>query len=222
MENRFERQEALVPRGRLAGLSVDVIGVGAIGRQAALQLAALGAAKMRLIDFDRVEPTNLTTQGYLAADLGETKVAATVRQVQSIDPAIDVTPVCDRYRASLGCSPVVFCCVDSIAARAAIWRSVRDHCEFWCDSRMLGEVVRVLTADCPHGRDHYDRSLFPQAEAQRGRCTATGTIYTANIAAGLMVHQFTRWLRSIQVDIDTTVNLLAGELSTALPHNHRS
>jgi hypothetical protein len=26
-----------------------------------------------------------------------------------------------------------------------------------------------------------------------------------------MVHQFTRWLRGIAVDFDTTVNLLAGE-----------
>jgi sulfur carrier protein ThiS adenylyltransferase len=28
-----------------------------------------------------------------------------------------------------------------------------------------------------------------------------------------MVHQFTRWLRDIPVDCDTTLNLLAGELA---------
>jgi sulfur carrier protein ThiS adenylyltransferase len=37
------------------------------------------------------------------------------------------------------------------------------------------------------------------------------TIYATSIAAGIMVHQFTRWLRGIPVDFDTTLNLLAGE-----------
>jgi len=41
---RFARQEGLVPRDRLEELSVSVIGVGAIGRQVALQLASLGCA----------------------------------------------------------------------------------------------------------------------------------------------------------------------------------
>ena len=47
---------------------------------------------------------------------------------------------------------------------------------------------------------------------QQGRCTARSTIYAASIAAGLMLHQFTRWLRHIATDADTTLNLLSGEL----------
>ena len=61
------------------------------------------------------------------------------------------------------------------------------------------------------GRDHYPTTLFAQSEAQPGRCTARSTIYSASIAAGLMVHQFTRWLRGMPVDRDTSLNLLAGE-----------
>jgi sulfur carrier protein ThiS adenylyltransferase len=34
----------------------------------------------------------------------------------------------------------------------------------------------------------------------------------AAIAAGLMVHQFCRWLRRQPVDADAAFNLLAGEL----------
>ncbi|MCI0361809.1 MAG: ThiF family adenylyltransferase, partial [Planctomycetaceae bacterium] len=60
---RFERQAALVPRDMLAAMSVTVIGVGAIGRQVAIQLAGLGVPRLQLIDFDQVEPTNITTQG---------------------------------------------------------------------------------------------------------------------------------------------------------------
>jgi hypothetical protein len=38
------------------------------------------------------------------------------------------------------------------------------------------------------------------------------TFDTAEIAAGLMVHQFIRWLRGQRVDADISLNLLASEL----------
>jgi sulfur carrier protein ThiS adenylyltransferase len=77
---------------------------------------------------------------------------------------------------------------------------------------MLGEVIRVLAAADSADWAHYASTLFPEAEAQVGRCTAQSTIYAASIAAGLMVHQFTRWLRGLPVEPDATLNLLAGEL----------
>ena len=80
---------------------------------------------------------------------------------------------------------------------------------------MLGEVLRVLTVADDLGRDHYPTTLFAQSEAQPGRCTARSTIYAASIAAGLMVHQFTRWLRGMPADRDTSLNLLAGEWGIA-------
>ena len=218
MTNRFERQADLVPQERLEGLSIDVVGVGAIGRQVALQLAALGARTLRLIDPDAVEPTNLTTQGYLAGDVGVMKVEATRRAILAIDPIISVDVVADRYRPGHASSIATFCCVDSISARKAIWRSVCDRCEFWCDGRMLGEVARILTVAGPVGHARYASSLFPQREAQTGSCTSRSTIYCASIAAGLMLHQFARWLRGVPVDPDVSLNLLASELaSDAIP-----
>ncbi len=80
---------------------------------------------------------------------------------------------------------------------------------------MLGEVIRVLVAAEPVGQEAYRQTLFPQNEAHVGSCTSRSTIYAANIAAGIMVHQFTRWLRGVPVDFDTTLNLLAGEWTVA-------
>ena len=167
---------------------------------------------MQLIDFDVVEPSNVTTQGYHASDVGRTKVEAASEAVRRIDRSIDVDAVCDRYRPRPEIGEAVFCCVDSIAARRAIWRSAGPRCRFWADGRMLGETMRILIIADDAGRDHYPRSLFRQSEAQPGRCRAHGAIYTANIAAGLMVHQFARWLRGQPVDTDVSVNLLASEL----------
>ena len=153
-------------------IGVSVIGVGAVGRQVALQLAALGAPRIQVIDFDSVEPTNVTTQGYCESDIGRAKVDAITAAMRRIDPAINVEIVQDRYRPKVDIGEAVFCCVDTISARAAIWRSAGLRSQFWSDARMLGEVVRVLVVADEVGRDHYPVTLFRQAEAQPGRCTA--------------------------------------------------
>lgn len=211
--HRFERQADLVPQSRLQELLVTVIGVGAIGRQVALQLAAIGVRRLQLIDFDHVEATNVTTQGYRAADIGQSKVSATTNDVRQIDATVEVDSVEDRFRPKMQIGEAIFCCVDSISARSAIWKAVAPTCHFWSDGRMLGEVMRVLTVTDSSDRDHYATTLFDQTEAEPGRCTARSTIYTANIAAGLMLHQFARWLRSQPVDRDLALNLLASEFS---------
>lgn len=210
-QDRFVRQEDLVPQDRLRQIKATVIGVGAVGRQVALQLAAVGTSQIQLIDFDHVDLTNVTTQGYLSEDVGQPKIRATAAAIARLDPSITVETVLDRYRPKMEVGDAVFCCVDSISARAAIWRSAGTRCRFWCDARMLGEVLRVLTVANSVGREHYPTTLFAQSEAQPGRCTAKSTIYTASIAAGLMLHQFSRWLRGFPVDRDTALNLLAGE-----------
>jgi sulfur carrier protein ThiS adenylyltransferase len=212
--DRFTRQQDLVPRDRLAEVTATAIGVGAIGRQVALQLAAIGCPRLQLIDFDTVDATNVTTQGYWAADIGKPKVTAMQAAIAGIDPQVSVEAVMDRYRPRVSIGDAVFCCVDSIDARAAIWRSVQGKCSLWCDGRMLGEVMRVFAAADSVTRQYYSTTLFAQTEAQAGHCTAHSTIYAANIAAGLMVHQFTRWLRGLPVDRDTSLNLLAGEWAT--------
>jgi sulfur carrier protein ThiS adenylyltransferase len=80
---------------------------------------------------------------------------------------------------------------------------------------MAAEVVRVLTSDSPINDTHYGTTLFPSTDAHSGSCTAKSTIYTASIAAGLMLGQFTRWLRRLPVDRDILLNLLASEMTEA-------
>ena len=213
--DRFERQEELVPRERMLREVVTVIGVGAIGRQVALQLTALGVPKLQLIDFDGVESSNVTTQGYHAEDVGRLKVDATAGACYQIEPRLDLELIPDRFRPTLSPGTSIFCCVDSISARAAIWRAVEHRHRFWGDARMLGETVRVLCAAELAERRHYATTLFPQAEAQTGRCTSRSTIYAAALAASLLIHQFTRALRGLPLDADATFNLLAGEYVVA-------
>ena len=81
--------------------------------------------------------------------------------------------------------------------------------------RMSAEVLRVLTACDAATRKHYPTTLFAAGEAYAGPCTAKTTIFCANIAAGMMVSQFAKYLRHLPVDADVQFNLLSSELTVS-------
>ena len=159
--DRFARQQTLVPQTRLQDIQATVIGLGAIGRQVALQLAAIGCRKVQLFDFDQVDHTNRTTQGYAYREVGIAKVWAARTQMLAIEPEMRVEVVEDRYRAKYPVGDAVFCCVDSISARAAIWRSVEPRCQF------LGRWPDVGRDDPRLGRGR----RRPDATGIRQRCS---------------------------------------------------
>ena len=210
---RYARQRDLVPPDRLASCRATVIGVGAIGRQVALQLAAMGISWLQLVDFDMVEVSNLASQGYLQDDLGRPKVEATADLCQQINHMLEVHTEASRFRRSMETGTVLLCCVDGIETRRLIWEAVKNKVDFFADGRMSAEVLRVLVACDSATRKHYPTTLFAAEEAYTGACTAKTTIYCANIAAGLILTQFTKWLRRLPADPDLTLNLLAGEMT---------
>ena len=210
---RYTRQADIVPTERMANLTVTVVGVGAIGRQVALQLAAMGISKLQLIDFDRVEIENLCCQGYLEHDLEMLKVDATARMCRLINSHVTVEQVGERFQRSAAIGDVLFCCVDSIDTRKFIWQAVKDRVSVFVDTRMSASVARVIAVVDSAGREHYPTTLFGAGEAYQGACTAKSTIYTANICAGLAIAQFTKWLCGLMVDPDICLNILASEMS---------
>lgn len=212
---RYSRQKDIVPSERLALCKATVIGVGAIGRQVALQLTAMGIPSLQLVDFDVVEISNMASQGYLQNDLGRLKVEATAELAQQIHHELEVHMVKDRFKRSMKIGDIVFCAVDKIEVRRLIWEAIKDKVSFFADGRMSAEVLRVLTACDPVSRQHYPTTLFASEQAYAGACTAKTTIYCANIAAGFMMAQFTKWLRRLPVEPDVQINLLAMECAVA-------
>ena len=210
--DRDLRQRDIVPPERLAACRATVVGVGAIGRQVAAQLAAIGTPWVELVDFDVVEPANLACQGYFEADLGLRKVDATAALIRHINSQVEIHVEAERFRRSMEIGNVLFVCVDKIDTRRLIWEAVKDRISFMADGRMSAEVVRVLAVCDAAGRKHYPTTLFAAGEAHAGACTSKSTIFTSNVAAGRMREQFTRWLRGLPVDVDTCLNLLAGEM----------
>lgn len=213
---RYSRQADIVPRQRILDCKATVIGVGAIGRQVAIQLTAIGVPTLQLIDFDHVDISNLATQGYMQKDLNRPKVDATSEFCREINHDLHVEVVLGRFKRTTPVGNTVFCCVDKIDVRKHIWDAVKDNVSFFVDGRMSAEVLRVITACDETGRQYYPQTLFAAEQAQTGTCTAKTTIYCANIAAGFMLAQFTKYLRLLPVDPDIQVNLLASEINVGV------
>ena len=81
---------ALIPerdlRCRLADARVALVGCGGLGSNAAAMLVRSGVKKLTLIDFDRVDESNLNRQLFFRDQLGELKteaLAATLRRIHS-------------------------------------------------------------------------------------------------------------------------------------------
>lgn len=213
LDDRYSRQRDIIPAEHLASCRATVIGVGAIGRQVALQLTAMGIPWLQLVDFDVVEPSNLASQGYFEDDLGQDKVAATRDLCGQINRDLQVMTVRDRFRRSMEIGNIIFCCVDKIDIRRLIWESILGRVLFFVDGRMSAETLRVLTASDATSTGYYPSTLFAAEQAYTGSCTAKSTIYCANIAAGLMLAQFTKYLRHFPIDYDIQLNLLTLEMS---------
>lgn len=211
--DRYARQQNIVPRDSLNHL-VTVVGCGAIGRHVAMNLAAMGVQAIKLIDFDIVETHNCTTQGWSERHIGYTKVEALRDSCRQINVVVPVEIVADRFRKKFAGSMgrAVFCCVDNMDIRKLVWESVKGKIDFYCDGRMLGEYMRILAIGSEKDEEFYESTLHPESETIQGTCTSEGVIYTAGIAAGMMAHQYTRWLRGYPVLRETMLHLPAGEM----------
>jgi adenylyltransferase/sulfurtransferase len=98
---RYARQIILPEIGeagqeRLSQSSVLIVGLGGLGSPAALYLAASGIGRLALVEFDRVDPSNLHRQVlYAEADVEASKLEAAGRRLRAANSSLrlDLYPV---------------------------------------------------------------------------------------------------------------------------------
>lgn len=102
---RYSRQLALPQIGhagqsRLTNARVLLVGAGGLGSPVALYLAAAGVGRIRLVDDDLVERSNLQRQIlHTDADVGVAKVISAARRIRALNPAIDIEAINARVTA---------------------------------------------------------------------------------------------------------------------------
>jgi molybdopterin/thiamine biosynthesis adenylyltransferase len=76
---------------KLLDSSVLVIGAGGLGSPIAMYLAAAGIGKLGIVDFDRVDVTNLQRQIlHTTPDVGRPKIESAVEHLKAINPTVEI------------------------------------------------------------------------------------------------------------------------------------
>ena len=79
---------------KFAAASVVICGLGGLGSNIAVSLARAGIGNIHLIDFDRVDVSNLNRQQYFVSQLGEYKTDALLNNLKNISPYTVITSQC--------------------------------------------------------------------------------------------------------------------------------
>lgn len=83
-------------QGKFSSATVAVCGLGGLGSNIAISLARAGIGKLILIDFDRVDITNLHRQQYKANQIGQYKTEALRENLLEIAPYLSIETVTQR------------------------------------------------------------------------------------------------------------------------------
>ncbi len=76
---------------KLNRASIVIVGLGGLGSHIAIMLARTDVGHIHLIDFDKVDVTNLNRQAYKIADLGKYKTIALKEHLMEINPYLDIS-----------------------------------------------------------------------------------------------------------------------------------
>lgn len=113
---------------------VAVAGLGGLGSHVAVMLARAGVGHLHLVDFDRVDLSNLNRQAYWITHLGQYKTQAMAEIVRGINPYLEV----EIHTARLGTENI-----------PEIFRGDTLVCEAFDKAESKAMLVNTLLSSCP-------------------------------------------------------------------------
>ncbi|MCI0416395.1 ThiF family adenylyltransferase [bacterium] len=124
-EDRYQRLRLIRwwDQTKLRGASALVVGAGALGNEVVKNLALLGLGNIWIIDFDRIETTNLTRSAlFRAGDVQQWKAEVLAARAGELNPDCRTHALVRDARFDLGLSflkgiDVIFGCLDNREAR---------------------------------------------------------------------------------------------------------
>lgn len=184
---RYSRQMMLPEidaRGqqKLAAARALIIGIGGLGSSASMYLAAGGVGHLVLVDFDKVDLSNLQRQiVHSTVDIGRPKVASARATLAALNPEITITTIDHKLDANdleheVAAADVVIDASDNFTTRFAINRAcVKTKTPLVAAAAIRFEaqisVFNPANADSPCYRCLYGKD----AEVDQ-TCTANGVI----------------------------------------------
>mgnify|MGYP004529128919 CR=1 FL=1 len=94
LDRAFDARFPKEMQKKLRGAKVAVAGLGGLGSQIAVMLARSGVGHLLLVDFDKVDVTNLNRQMYFISQLGKQKSEALPEILNQINPYLTYEARC--------------------------------------------------------------------------------------------------------------------------------
>ncbi|AFU60509.1 MAG: ThiF family adenylyltransferase [Nitrososphaera sp.] len=197
---RYSRQVMLEEIGfegmeKIRSAKVCVVGAGGIGNPVITQLTAMGVGKLRIVDRDVIEVTNLHRQHlYTDDDIGRVKVEAAAERLRKLNPTVEIEPVptsVTKYTAEgiVKGFEVVIDALDSVDARYAL----NDACIKYNIPLIYAGAIGVTGSVCTilPNKSACLRCMFPELNEEEMPACSTEGVHPSilYLVAGIQVSE---------------------------------
>lgn len=189
-------------RERVSEARVLVAGAGALGNEVIKDLALFGVGHIYVVDFDRIEVSNLTRSVLFREEdafAHRYKAEVAAARAMEINPQIKVTPIVGNLFSEVGLGlyrtvDVIIGCLDSRLARYQLNRLAMRAGKTWIDGSIenLTGVVRVYTPgvscyECGLSREEFNIIMLRTgcADVMRAQ-TSHGRVATTPVSASIV------------------------------------
>ena len=159
-------------------MKIGIAGAGGIGSNVAVNLVRSGMDNLKIVDFDRVEPSNLNRQFYFHDQIGRFKVEALAENLRRIRPELHLEALIQRIDAT-NCQHMFSDC-DLIVEGFDRQADKKMLVEQFSESRMVVSACGIAGSDCTTVRVR-----------RLGRCLIVGDFATDCAQAPLFAHKVT-------------------------------
>ena len=167
---------------RLAQATVLMIGAGGLGSSASIYLAAGGVGHIILVDFDRVDLSNLQRQIlYKTADIGRLKVESGADHLKALNPDVKLTLI-DRMLAEdelmnyAEQADIIVDASDNFATRFAVNRASVATGTPLVSAAAIRFEAQISVFNPQHETSPCYRCLYKEDMEVEATCTANGVL----------------------------------------------
>ena len=175
---------------KVKNAKVMVVGAGALGNEALKNLALFGIGNVVIVDFDRIEHSNLTRSVLFRAedaDNNSFKAEVAAKKIKEITPDINAIPVCGNLFTDVGLGlyrrmDVIIGCLDNLQSRILLNRLCFRAGKAWVDGA-IGDLEGQVSVYSP-GQNCYECNLTDEEKQDLDRRMSCAGVVKMHESAG--------------------------------------